>query len=136
MFAYGANTNMKSMANRCPGAICLGPAWLDGYAFRWRRFADIELAAEDDYVIGLLWEIDDIHLASLDDYEGFPDHYFRQRVKIQTRNRVYTGWAYMMVEQGKESLPHEEYKAALFEGYAENDISTDQMELGFKRIKV
>ena len=40
----------------------------------------------------------------------------------------------MMVNQGTESGPNDEYRTALFEGYAENDISTDQMELGFKRI--
>ena len=87
-------------------------------------------------MIGLLWQLDDDALASLDHYEGFPYKYFRQRVIARTSLREYTSWAYMMVEQGKESLPHDEYRTALVEGYAENDISTDQMELGFKRIKV
>jgi hypothetical protein len=40
----------------------------------------------------------------------------------------------MMVNQGAESLPKDEYRTALFEGYAENAISTEQMELGLKRL--
>ena len=123
------------MASRCPTAVLIGPAWIDGYRFCWRTWGDIEFAP-DDYVIGLLWQLDDDALASLDHYEGFPYKYFRQRVIARTSLREYTSWAYMMVEQGKESLPHDEYRTALVEGYAENDISTDQMELGFKRIKV
>jgi len=132
-FAYGRNTNLRDMAQRCPSARLLGPAWIDGYRFCWRTWGDIEFAP-DDYTIGVLWELDDQELSRLDHYEHFPDKYFRQRVIAKTSQQEYVSWAYMMVNQGQESLPHEEYRTALFEGYAENDISTDQMEQGFKRL--
>ena len=55
-FAYGANTNLDKMALRCPDARLVSRAWIDGYAFRFRRWADIELSS-DDYVIGMLWHL-------------------------------------------------------------------------------
>ena len=118
---------------RCPSAKLIGPAWIDGYRFCWRTWGDIELA-DDNYTIGLLWELDDAALDSLDQYEGFPTKYFRQRVIARTSQNEYVSWAYMMVDQGSESQPYDEYRSALFEGYDENGLSTEQMELGLKRL--
>ena len=132
-FAYGRNTNLNDMEQRCPGAVRIGNAWIDGYAFKWRRTADIELAT-DNYVVGVLWALTDKHLASLDLEIVFPMYYFRQRVIAKTAQQEYVSWAYMLVVQGDESIPKDEYRTALFEGYDQNDLSTDQMELGFKRL--
>ena len=121
------------MEHRCPGAVRIGNAWIDGYAFKWRRTADIELAT-DNYVVGVLWALTDKHLASLDLEIVFPMYYFRQRVIAKTAQQEYVSWAYMLVVQGDESIPKDEYRTALFEGYDQNDLSTDQMELGFKRL--
>ena len=132
-FAYGRNTNLNDMEHRCPGAVRIGNAWIDGYAFKWRRTADIELAT-DNYVVGVLWALTDKHLASLDREIVFPMYYFRQRVIAKTAQQEYVSWAYMLVVQGDESIPKDEYRTALFEGYDQNDLSTDQMELGFKRL--
>jgi len=132
-FAYGRNTNIKTMQERCPRAVCLGPSWVDGYVFRWRGVADLDMSP-DDYVIGVLWELNDGDLAALDWYEGFPRKYFRQRVIAKTNQQEYTSWAYMMVNQGNESLPGDEYRTALFEGYDQNHLSTDQMLVGLKRL--
>jgi len=135
-FAYGRNTNLNDMEHRCPGAVRMGNAWIDGYAFKWRRTADIELLSDpsDNYVVGVLWELSGEHLANLDKFEEYPSYYFRQRVIAKTGQQEYVSWAYMMVNQGDESMPGDEYRTALFEGYDQNHLSTDQMELGFKRL--
>lgn len=132
-FAYGRNTNLNDMEHRCPGAVRIDNAWIDGYTFKWRTAADIELAT-DNYVVGVLWALTDEHLASLDRFEGFPNYYFRQRVIAKTGQQEYVSWVYMMVNQGDESMPGDEYRTALFEGYDQNHLSTDQMELGLKRL--
>jgi gamma-glutamylcyclotransferase (GGCT)/AIG2-like uncharacterized protein YtfP len=132
-FAYGRNTNLNDMEHRCPGAVRIDNAWIDGYAFKWRSTADIELAT-DNYVVGVLWALTDEHLASLDRFEKFPSYYFRQRVIARTGQQEYVSWAYMMVNQGNESLPGDEHSTALFEGYDQNHLSTDQMLLGLKRL--
>ena len=82
-FAYGSNTHLKQMEQRCPGAVNLGPAYLQDYRLVFRIHADIELC-EHSTVAGVLWEIDDNHLASLDRYEGFPAYYLRHRVFVKT----------------------------------------------------
>lgn len=108
-FAYGANTNKPKMISRCPNAQLVGRAWIEGYAFRWRTVADIEISA-DDYVLGVLWQIDDDDLASLDRYEGYPKKYFRQRVVINHGDDKHVGWAYMMTNQSTESTPSDQYR--------------------------
>lgn len=135
MFAYGLNTNPRSMLERCPGARLMGPAWLDGYAFRWRGFADIELDP-DLYTLGVLWEISDEDLYALDRFEGVPRHYTRQRVIISTLGESYRGWAYMMANQGSEHEPNEAYREAVFEGYDQNSISDQQLVDGLARLGV
>jgi hypothetical protein len=50
------NTNLDQMAARCPGAVCLGPAWIMDYALVFRYCADIEPAV-GNWCDGVLWEI-------------------------------------------------------------------------------
>lgn len=133
MFAYGLNTNKDGMRVRCPDARLIGPAWLDGYRFGWRGFADIELD-QDSYVLGVLWEIGDDDLETLDHFEGVPRHYTRQRVIISTGDGHHTGWAYMMAVQGPEKPPSDPYRDAVFEGYRQNGISDQQLISGLSRV--
>lgn len=135
MFSYGINTNTDSMRHRCPDARLVGPAWLDGYAFRWRRFADIELD-DDMYVIGLLWEISDEDLSYLDHFEGVPGHYTRQKVRISSSGGDRIGWTYIMANQGAEIAPDRGYRDAVFEGYRSNQISDQQLLDGLSRLGI
>jgi gamma-glutamylcyclotransferase len=73
-FAYGMNTNPGEMAHRCPGATSLGHARLINHAFRFAQHADVELTS-DSFVDGVLWEINEQHLAALDLLEGYPHYY-------------------------------------------------------------
>lgn len=135
-FAYGANTNLTEMLMRCPEAKVIGNAYLDGYTFRWRKYADIEISTSDEYVIGVLWELNDNDLSSLDEYEGYPLIYFRQRVIINKDNKNYTSWVYMMTNQNVEIEPDDDYKELLFEGYRQNNISSEQLIVGLNRFLV
>lgn len=134
MFAYGANTNINNMHERCPGARLLARTWIDGYAFRWRGTADIEIDP-DSYVIGMLWAIDDSDLAMLDRFEGYPDIYFRQRVLINHGDHQVIGWAYMMCNQNSESSPTDSYRESVYEGYRQNDLADDQLTHALSRLE-
>lgn len=133
MFAYGLNTNTDGMRARCPEAVPIGPAWLDGYRFAWRGFADISLDP-DSYVLGVLWRISDTDLDTLDYFEGVPRHYTRQRVIISTSDGHHEGWAYMMAKQDGERPPSDAYRDAVFDGYRQNGISDEQLVSGLRRI--
>lgn len=127
-FAYGMNTNLGSMAHRCPTATCLGAATLPGYRFQFRYHADVELDI-DCQVEGVLWEVDDDNIAELDILEGFPRYYLRQRVWV---NHPQVGWViswvYTMTEQDYITAPAASYLHMCREGYRQNDVDTHQIE--------
>lgn len=76
-FAYGSNMDPKQMDRRCPGAVPLGPARLDGHrlVFVWDSpgwgggVAHVE-RAQGSHAWGVLWDLTQDHLATLDEYEG------------------------------------------------------------------
>ncbi len=125
-FAYGMNTNLDEMAARCPGAVCLGPAWIEGYALVFRHFADIEPAVEN-YCDGVLWEITDDNLAALDRLEGYPYHYTRFTVVVHTDRGSDTALVYQMTDQSYEQPPSNHYFNTVYEGYEQNSVDTHQL---------
>ena len=125
-FAYGMNTNLTQMAARCPGAVCLGPAWIDNYALVFRHFADIEPEV-DSYCDGVLWEITEDNLMALDILEGYPYHYTRFSVVVNTDRGTDTALVYQMVDQSFEQPPSNHYFNTVYEGYEQNNVDTHQL---------
>ena len=94
-FAYGMNTNLSQMAQRCPKAKSLGAATLMGHEFRFSRHADI--IENPDYITqGVLWEITDECERSLDALEGFPDYYLKKMVTVIHNNKPVETMVYYM----------------------------------------
>ena len=125
-FAYGMNTNLTQMAARCPGAVCLGPAWINNYALVFRHFADIEPEV-DSYCDGVLWEITEDNLVALDALEGYPYHYTRFSVVVNTDHGSGTALVYQMVDQSFEQPPSNHYFLTVYEGYEQNNVDTHQL---------
>ena len=125
-FAYGMNTNLDQMAARCPGAVCLGPAWIDNYALVFRYFADIEPEV-DSYCDGVLWEITEDNLMALDALEGYPYHYTRFSIVVNTDRGSDIALVYQMVDQSFEQPPSNHYFNTVYEGYAQNSVDTHQL---------
>jgi gamma-glutamylcyclotransferase (GGCT)/AIG2-like uncharacterized protein YtfP len=120
------NTNLEQMAARCPGAVCLGPAWITDYALVFRYFADIEPAA-GNWCDGVLWEITDDNLSALDRLEGYPWHYTRFTVVVHTDRGSDTALVYQMTDQSYEQPPSGHYYRMVAEGYEQNSVPTDQL---------
>jgi gamma-glutamylcyclotransferase (GGCT)/AIG2-like uncharacterized protein YtfP len=125
-FAYGMNTNLDQMSLRCPGAVCLGPAWINDYRLVFRYYADVEPAV-DNYCDGVLWEITDDNLKALDALEGYPWHYTRFTVLVNTERGSDTALVYQMVDQSFEQPPSGHYYRMVAEGYEQNSVSADQL---------
>ena len=125
-FAYGMNTNLEQMAARCPGAVCLGPAWINDYALVFRYCADIEPAA-GNWCDGVLWEITDDDLVALDALEGYPYHYTRFSVVVHTDRGSETALVYQMTDQSYEQPPSNHYFNTVYEGYEQNSVDTHQL---------
>jgi gamma-glutamylcyclotransferase (GGCT)/AIG2-like uncharacterized protein YtfP len=136
-FAYGANTNLDSMDQRCPGAMCLGAAQLEGYRFVFRRHADVELANPGDQVEGVIWQLDDIHLASLDAFEGFPNYYLRCKAWVHSNDIGWVkAWIYFMEDQDYLALPDNSYVSMCREGYLQNRVSTKQIDEALENLGI
>ena len=68
------------MARRCPKAMVVGDAVLYG----WKQDGLNIYKNKSGEVQGLLWDITDKCLASLDIYEGYPTIYIRHTVRVVT----------------------------------------------------
>jgi gamma-glutamylcyclotransferase (GGCT)/AIG2-like uncharacterized protein YtfP len=114
------------MATRCPGAVCLGPAWITDYALVFRHFADIEPQA-GTWCDGVLWEITDDNLRALDQLEGYPYHYTRFTVLVHTDRGSDIALVYQMTDQSFEQPPSGHYYNMVAEGYQQNSVPVDQL---------
>lgn len=125
-FAYGANTNIRCMEQRCPEAVWSGTATLPGYALRFRVHADIE-PSDKDNVLGVLWYIDEDVLKSLDHFEGFPHYYTRFEAEVWQDGEPIRALVYMMTDQTFEDKPSKDYLQRCIEGYEDNNVPTLQL---------
>lgn len=126
-FAYGMNTNLDEMARRCPGAVSLGPAWIDDYEFVFRTHADIEKVS-GAICYGVLWDINKENLRALDALEGFPYYYTRFRVKVRQGNGFVYAITYQMNDQSYLCGPGAGYLDMVTEGYEQNSVPTKQIQ--------
>jgi gamma-glutamylcyclotransferase (GGCT)/AIG2-like uncharacterized protein YtfP len=127
-FAYGMNTNLESMAQRCPSALCLGAGYLEGYKFAFRKHADVELGNPSDQVDGVVWRLGDYDLESLDVFEGFPNYYLRCKAWVYSNEIGWVqAWIYTMADQDYIAQPSDSYVKMCIEGYEQNNVSTKQI---------
>jgi gamma-glutamylcyclotransferase (GGCT)/AIG2-like uncharacterized protein YtfP len=126
-FAYGMNTNLDQMAGRCPGAVSLGPAWLDNYEFVFRTHADIA-KSPGSICYGVLWDISPKHLQALDALEGYPYYYTRFRVRVNLGDHSVYALTYQMNDQTYIQEPGDGYLEMVTEGYQQNGVPTAQID--------
>jgi gamma-glutamylcyclotransferase (GGCT)/AIG2-like uncharacterized protein YtfP len=125
-FAYGMNTNQDEMAYRCPGAHSLGHARLIDHAFRFAVHADV-VPCEGSYVDGVLWSITDQDLDHLDQLEGYPTYYGRDRVRVSQGSRIVLAICYRMQPGRLDSPPSTSYMNMVQAGYEQHRIPTEQL---------
>ena len=125
-FAYGMNTNTAQMALRCPGAVSLGASELPGYEFRFSHHADV-IENPEFNTQGVLWEITDKCLDSLDRLEGYPTYYQRKMVTVYQDGKPVEAMVYYMMNCPYDALPSDGYLAMLYEGYREHGVSYRQI---------
>lgn len=78
-FAYGSNLDIHQVETRCPGAVLLGKATLNGYELAFDTAGYLTITKrEGSHVQGALWALDSSHVASLDRYEGVASGCYRK----------------------------------------------------------
>lgn len=98
--AYGSNLHTGQMFYRCPKAIVIGTAELKDWRLTFKgkeskNYATIE-PCEGFKVPVAIWEITDEDEISLDRYEGFPEMYFKQTMKVDVNNKEVEAIVYIM----------------------------------------
>lgn len=130
-FAYGMNTNIDEMTQRCPKAINLGKCVLKGFELKFRLHADID-QVEGSEMEGVLWDITEECERALDRLEGYPFYYDKVEVivipdKPVNKNTRIRAMAYIMNTKGPEEVPSTGYEQCLIEGYTANGLNVDQL---------
>jgi gamma-glutamylcyclotransferase (GGCT)/AIG2-like uncharacterized protein YtfP len=125
-FAYGMNTNLAQMSQRCPRAQSLGAATLIGHEFRFARHADI-IENPEYNTQGVLWDITPECELSLDALEGYPTYYLKKMVRVLHDNKAVECMVYYMAGEQIDEFPSDGYLEMLFEGYKEHGVDTRQI---------
>ncbi len=102
-FAYGSNLCVQQMARRCPDASDPRRATLadHDWLINERGVATVEPLAGSE-VHGVVWQLSERDLATLDSAEGIPVRYRRDRLTVHTEDGPASAWVYIdhRVESG------------------------------------
>lgn len=137
--AYGSNLNLKQMKFRCPTAKVIGIGEVKGYELLFKgspygAFATIE-PKEGAKVPVLIWEVGPEDENNLDRYEGYPKHYGKEILPVDTVNGVENVMVYIMTEGRNIGMPSEFYLDVIKEGYREAGFDIEILNASVEHCK-
>jgi len=119
--AYGSNLNLEQMAFRCPDALPVGSAEIQGWQLAFRRgYLTIEPAEGSAVPVGI-WLISEQDEKSLDRYEGFPRFYRKEYIEteIPYYDEARPCLVYIMNDGYPVQKPSPEYLLTVAKGYSD-----------------
>jgi gamma-glutamylcyclotransferase (GGCT)/AIG2-like uncharacterized protein YtfP len=124
-FAYGSNMSVEQMKSRgCVKSKPLGPARLNGHKFmysgsspNWDNKGTANIIEEEgSEVWGLLYEVTDRCLSSLDGFEHVPKRRERKSVEvIDHKNELHQAVIYTLIDDNKFNYPSDKYHNKVIE---------------------
>ena len=120
--AYGSNLNLYQMKFRCPTAKLIGTGIVKDHELQFKGRSDCAFAtiapSEGGAVPVAVWELKESDEKSLDRYEGFPSHYFKQEIPVEMNNgKTISGMVYIMNLRQSFGVPSKSYVQTVSEGY-------------------
>ena len=126
--AYGSNMNLAQMSTRCPNATVVGTAELNDSRLLFRGSHYTAVATIEPFDGGtvpvLVWKITPRCETALDYYEGFPNLYRKETVKISLNGVKTDVMVYIMNTLSPDGKiertfgqPGKHYYASIKEGY-------------------
>lgn len=131
--AYGMNTNLRSMEQRCPNAISLGKVILPDHELKFKHFCDIEYK-KDSQMECVLWSITEECERSLDRLEGYPDFYLKKEVQVKHQGKTITAMVYYMTDNSYYQLPSEYYFELVLAGYLSHHMNVEQIHAALDQV--
>ena len=143
--AYGSNLNLEQMKERCPGAKPAGAGALPGYRLAFRgakRGYYLTLLPEPEGLVPVgVWEVTPEDLEKLDEYEGYPEFYYKLEVDMDFKD-ISTGeqrreraLIYIRREEYGPGAPTKEYYRGCIEGFRSFGLSTAGLEEAYREVK-
>jgi len=140
--AYGANTNVDSMARRCPDStpyhgwahLVESRALLMNHELVFNRYADVRPRSGTGVELAI-WEVTAEDLADLDMFEGYPSFYGRKQVQVRLASGRPLGvWIYYMQDNQSLAAPSSGYVDMLREGYRDFSMDSRQIDQALAQI--
>ncbi len=130
--AYGSNLNFEQMKYHCPTAKLYGIGTVYGYELQFKGHSEGAFATiapkEDASVPVAVWEIKPQDERSLDRYEGYPSHYFKQNVSVQLHGEEVSAMVYIMNLKMNFGLPSPHYYRTVHQGYVDCGMDTNVLD--------
>ena len=137
--AYGSNLNKEQMARRCPTARYVGTGMVEGYELKFKGRPEGAYATIDPKKGGrvpvAIWEIQPYDEFRLNQYEGYPNHYFTRNIPVKIGNHEVTGMVYIMNLRAQANLPAQHYYDTVEQGYKDCDLDIAYLEAAKERSK-
>lgn len=139
--AYGSNLNMEQMKYRCPGAVPLGTAELEGYRLLFKgsktgSYLTIEKADGFTVPVGV-WAVTEADEKRLDCYEGYPHFYYKTEMDISYRgllnkkSRRVNAFVYIMQEERPFGIPSYLHVNICRQGYADFGFNQETLAAAY-----
>lgn len=127
--AYGSNLNLRQMKMRCPTAKLTGTGTAPDYELQFKgqsHGAYATIGQKDGASVPVaVWDINPKDERSLDIYEGYPSHYFKQDIAVKMENgEEITAMVYIMNQKMNFGVPSQSYYDTVYEGYEKCGLDT------------
>lgn len=122
--AYGSNLNLKHMKKLCPDYKIIGTIKLKDYRLVYKGIEDIYSYLtiekhENSYVPLAIFELSIDDIKELDEYEGYPELYYKEKILLDLNNKKIETIIYIMNSNYDYHIPSQDYIYKCLKGYEE-----------------
>jgi gamma-glutamylcyclotransferase len=138
-FAYGSNMDRRRMIERGVRILSEKVGFIEGWKLVFNKIATSYPGSgyanitkeKNSKVYGVLYEIENSDLKNLDEYEGYPTHYKRERITVILNNdkKIIAEVYIAQTNQTREGLkPTEEYMKHLIDGAKQHNLPSSYIK--------
>ena len=135
--AYGSNLNITQMKERCPNSIIFGKGQLLDYQLVFKAIGKYAYATiepfKGNYVPIGVWKVSKQDERSLDEYEDYPNLYYKTNITVEIDGVRVCGMIYIMNENAVHQLPSKDYFQGIVEGYDNLKLEKEKLYEAYER---
>lgn len=136
VFAYGSNMLTTRMKERASSARLIAPALLERFALRWHKRSDDgsgkcsieETGRREDFVWGVLYELNAMDKTKLDKIEGLGKGYGERRVMVLSDGKTLSAVAYYATSVDPHVRPYDWYRELVIAGAREQGLPPEYIQ--------